>query len=411
GREFQWGAIVALSGADGSELWRHEIADESYATPCLIDVDGDGDLVVVSGRRVGPRSGLVAMDGKTGERIWGLHGANPTGDIPALHFNTCVPCPDVDGDGLGDLLALQGGGDDAAREAGRLHITKSDTGAILRTVPTPDGLETFFVPSIERLPGEPPRWRVLMATGGETLPGNVFSLDFPELIERWRFSSGPKKGFVGSGILHDFDGEGRDAVVSAFNSVMSRIDGETGELVWQLRHKRCETYVTPTPGHFGGGESLDLVSLFSEGRWPSYRTRNVLQWVDGETGAVIDERDRGVQASSSPVVFDMNGDGWDEVLLVSNLSFGMNKKEVLCQLDLFDGGPGKALLATRQFMGYSAATPWIGHLDDDGVMDVIFVHLNNVYRLALGDVPAEAISWNQYRGPDQDGTVPPRSWR
>jgi outer membrane protein assembly factor BamB len=411
GKELQWGAILALSGADGSELWRLELADQSYATPCLIDVDGDGSPDVVSGRRVGPKSGLVAINGKTGERLWGVHGANPDADIAALHFNTTIPCPDVDGDGRPDLLALQGGADDENREPGWMHLIKSDTGRILKSVPTPDGLESFFVPSIERLAGEPPRYRVLIGTGGETLPGHLFSLDFPELTERWRFSSGKKKGFVAGGLLYDFDGSGRDAVVSSFNSVMSRLDGETGEVVWQVRNKRCETYVTPTPGHFGGDGTIDIVSLFSEGRWPSYTTRNLLQWVDGRTGEVLKQHDRGVQASSSPVVFDMNGDGWDEVLLVSNLSFGINKKEVPCQLDLYDGGPGKALLATRQFMGYSAGTPWIGHLDDDGQMDVVFVHLNNVYRISLGPVPAERIYWNQYRGEAQDGVVPFREWR
>ena len=56
-------------------------------------------------------------------------------------------------------------------------------------------------------------------------------------------------------------------------------------------------------------------------------------------------------------------------------------------------------------MGYSAATPWIGHLDDDAIMDVVFVHLNNVYRIDLAPVPAERIHWNEYRGPNQDGIV------
>jgi outer membrane protein assembly factor BamB len=403
GKEHNWGAVVALSGVDGRELWRHELRDEVYATPCLVQVDGDGVPDIVCGRRVGSRSGLVAISGSTGEKLWGLHASNPDVEFSLQHFNTCIPCPDVDGDGREDILALQGGGDDNARVASWVYVLKSDTGRVLASAQTPDGAESFFVPCLEQQPDG--RARLLIATGGETLPGHVFSVGFPDFEEHWRFPSGGKKGFVAGGLMHDFDGEGRDAVVSAFNSVISRIDGDTGQPVWQQRFKRCETYVTPTLGHFGGDDTLDVVSLFSEGRWPNYKTRNILAWIDGATGEILDQHDRGVQASSTPVVFDLNDDGRDEVLLVNNLAFSTDKKTVPCQLDLFDGGPGKTLLATRGFMGYSAATPWIGHLDDDAIMDVVFVHLNNVYRIDLAPVPAERIHWNEYRGPNQDGIV------
>ena len=349
--------------------------------------------------------GLGAVSGRTGQRLWGIRLGNSE-TIPEMHFNTAVPAPDADGDGHADILALQGGGDDTHRKSALLYLLSGRTGKIIRRVEMPDGNESFFVPCLERLPGQPERWRVIIGTGGETLPGHVFSLDFPELTERWRFAS-EKKGFVAGALLHDFDGDGvRHLLVTGFNGTTWRLDGETGEQIWKLPHRRTESYVTPTLGRFDDDDVLDLVSGWSEGHWPVYRKRTWLQWISGATGEVLAEHDRGVQTTSSPVIFDLDGDGLDEVLLVNNLSFGINKKEVDCQLDLFGGGPGKPLLMTRRFTGYSAATPWLGDLDGDGVLDLVFVNLNAVRRIELGPVPESRVRWGEYRGRDQRGVVP-----
>jgi hypothetical protein len=406
GVEARWGAMVALSGADGDVLWRREVSDEVYSTPCLVHVDDDGVLDVVFGRRR-LMGGLLAVSGRTGDKLWGIRGANPGFALPEMHFNTSVPVPDLDGDGKDDLLALQGGGDDQNRRSALMYLISAATGKVLETVETPDGKESFFVPCVERVPGEPESWRVLLGTGGETLPGNLFSLSFPELEVRWEHPSG-KKGFVAGGLLHDFDGNGRrDALVSGFNGTTWRLDGDTGEIVWVSQHRKTETYVTPTVGRFDDRDDvLDFVAGYSEGRWPMYRTRTILQWMDGATGEVIAQHDRGVQTSSSPIVFDMDGDGFDEVLLVNNLSFGTNKAKDNCQLDLFGGGEGKPLLMSRRFEGYSAATPWLGDLDDDGVLDLVFVNINAVRRIELGPVPAERVRWGEYRGADQRGVTP-----
>ncbi|RKY19871.1 MAG: hypothetical protein DRQ55_09545 [Planctomycetota bacterium] len=407
GVEGRWGAVVALSGADGDVLWRFDVSDEVYATPCLVHVDDDDVLDLVFGRRR-RMGGLLAVSGRTGDKLWGIRGANPDYALPLLHFNTTVPVPDIDGDGRDDVLALQGGGNDQDRHPALLYLISSATGHIERRVELPDGKESFFVPAVGRLPGEPPSFRVLAGTGGETLPGNLFSLDFPELSERWRFASGGKKGFVAGGLLADFDGQGRrDALVSAFHGTTWRLNGDTGEVIWASEQRRTETYVTPTLGRFNDDDVLDVVSGYSEGRWPVYRTRTILRWLDGATGEVLDQHDRGVQTSSSPLVFDLDGDGLDEVLLVNNLSFGQDKAQDECQLDLFGGGEGKPLLLSRRFMGYSAATPWLGDLDDDGVLDLVFVNINSVRRIALWPLSAERVRWNQYRGPEQRGAMPP----
>lgn len=404
GKEQLWGAFVALSGKDGSVLWRVEVPDEVYATACLLQVDDDGVPDIVFGRRrfLG---GLMAISGRTGQKLWGIRGSNDE-PIPDMHFNTAIPTPDVNGDGRTDVLALQGGGDDTNRKPALLYLLSGTTGDILKRVAVPDGNESFFVPCLERLAGEPERWRLLIGTGGETLPGNLISLDFPELTERWRMPS-EKKGFVAGGLLHDFDGDGvREALVSGFNGTTWIVNSDTGEQVAKLPHRRTETYVTPTVGRFDDDDVLDWVSGWSEGRWPVYRERTWLQWISGATGEVLAEHNRGVQTSSSPVVFDLDGDGLDEVLLVNNLAFEINKHDVDCQLDLFGGGPGKPLLMSRRFNGYSAATPWVGDLEGDGVLDLIFVNLDQVRRIELGAAPATAVRWGEYRGADQRGVVP-----
>ncbi len=408
GQEKAWGAVVAVSGADGELLWKHDVADEVYATACLVEVDDDAVPDVVVGRRVGGLAALVALSGRTGDKLWGLQEANPDGAIGPFHFNTAIPCPDVDGDGRRDVLALQGGGDDGDRRPARAHLVKSDTGRILRTLPMPDGRESFFVPSLERRPDGDRR--LVLATGGETLGGAVHSLTFPGLATEWTFDPALKKGFVAGGLLHDFEGDGRrDVVLPSFNGVLFRLDGDSGRVVWRQRFRQCETYVTPGVGRFDDRDDvLDVVAVFSEGRWPNYRTRNVIAWVDGATGDLLETKDRGKQASSSPLVLDVDGDGLDEVLLVDNLSFDFDKTAVECQLDLYSGRRGKPLLATRGFRGYSAATPWVGHMDDDGVLDLVFVHLDNVYRIDLLPVPRERVHWSEYRGRDQDGVVPRR---
>lgn len=404
GKEKQWGAVLTLDGRDGSELWRSTTwDDELYATACLVDVNRDDVLDVVIGRRR-RHGGLAALDGRTGERLWGIHGANPGLPLPEQHFNTAVPCPDQDGDGLDDLLVVQSGGLDMLRQVGRLYVISAASGVVLHTWEPFDDREMFFVPCVEPV-GD--GWRLLVGTGGETLPGHLMALDFPSFEERWRIE-GTKKGFVPGALLHDFDGDGtREAIVSTFNGRLMRVDMDTGAIAWERKHPRTETYVTPTLGRFDDGDDvLDVFAVFSEGRWPKYETRAFLEWIDGATGELLDTRDEGVQVTSSPVVLDVDGDGLDEVILAVNNSFKRDKHNVDTVLGLYSGTAGRHPLWQRTFGGYAAATPWLGDLDADGLCDLVFTHLDNVHCWSLGEVPVERVRWGEYRGPDMRGVVP-----
>lgn len=57
-------AVVALDPGDGSVIWRSEPGSVSYATPIVIDVDGQDQLVYSS------EDELVGLDAGTGERLW-----------------------------------------------------------------------------------------------------------------------------------------------------------------------------------------------------------------------------------------------------------------------------------------------------------------------------------------------------
>jgi outer membrane protein assembly factor BamB len=57
-------AVVALDPGDGSVIWRSEPGSVSYATPIVIDVDGQDQLVYAS------EDEIVGIDASTGEHLW-----------------------------------------------------------------------------------------------------------------------------------------------------------------------------------------------------------------------------------------------------------------------------------------------------------------------------------------------------
>lgn len=63
------GSVVALDGASGAEIWRHNVDNESFTnSPAVVDVDRDGGTeVIVAGNRNGT---LVCLSGATGEPRW-----------------------------------------------------------------------------------------------------------------------------------------------------------------------------------------------------------------------------------------------------------------------------------------------------------------------------------------------------
>ena len=413
GQERTEGSISVLNGADGQLVWRRLYYDEVYATALLMDVNADDVPDVIIGRRK-LAGDLDCLDGRNGEELWTLAGTNPDEHIPKTHFNSCIPAPDLDGDGLPDLIGLQSGGRDrpdkpekAKRLPARVWVLSSATGQLLHKYLTVDKLESYAVPALQQLPDG--SHQLFLGTGGETLPGHVLCLDFPSFEERWRFAS-DTKGFVAGLLLHDFEGSGRnDVIATAFDGVLSRLHGETGEELWRMERPGFEVYSTPGLGRFDDSDDvLDLVLTLTEGTWPDYSSRAIIVWIDGATGEVLEERDYGVMASSSPAILDLDGDGLDEVVHATNLGFSPYPSKVQSALSIFDGGPGKRELLRREFNGWTAASPWIGDLDGNRRLDIVHAPFGSTMRLELKEPTQHRIFWNAYRGGFLDGIVPRR---
>lgn len=384
-------ALVALDGRSGRRLWQVPLPGDGFATPLPFQVNSDGipDLIMA-----GRFPDVLAVDGRRGEVLWQLSRANP-GWLPGpMNFNTAVALPDRDGDGHRDLLLVQGGAHPDTRVIpGRLFVVSGRDGRILHERAGPDGGELYGVPAVVRAGG----LLAVTGSGGERLGGHLMAVELDGLRERWRVPA-TGKGFVASPLVHSMP-DGPRVVAVSFGGRVFSVVAATGRVVWSRSYPGYETYASPAWQAESAGGSL-YVAL-SRGVWPSY-DQAMLVRLDAATGAEQARFPAGRFISSSPILADADGDGHPEVVLLSNDGFQPDAK-VGAGLHILRGRDLQSV-HSLSLKGFSAATPLVT-VRRPGEQPVLVAAWWG--RVALFHLPRARPGprlWHAYRGPWGNGS-------
>ena len=310
--------VRVLDGLTGTSVWEANVTYDAFAVRCEVDLDADGLVDCIA---AGRQSGFRALRGSDGSVLWDR---DPR--LAFLRYNFYFPLfvPDLDGDGVQDIVITHGGdstyrGSDTKRSTGFLEAVSGRTGQqLMERVPLPDGQETYNSPVYLSRGG--PGDVVLVGTGGESLPGSLWAFGYTSLRERiseylstqgngnytpftgyinhpcerdmseeemeeqrpmfdagsfdagrnastdsvfsgctswgphepvwnrfglcvYRLVSGEKKGVLLPPVVVDMTGDEQDdLVVSLFEGKTLVINGETGEVVWEVFTPGTESY-------------------------------------------------------------------------------------------------------------------------------------------------------------------------
>ena len=380
--------ILAINGKTGDLLWHHESEDQVYGSATFLDVNGDGVKDVFIGGR-SPH--FRAIDGKTGKLIWEykyIYEDHPILQYARFNFNNSVLVPDQNGDGLPDLMTVNGGNAEAApaelenRFPGVLMIFDSKTGKILAADSMPDGMESYMSPLVFEQPdnSEP---LILFGSGGETFSGNLYLAKLSDLVNQKLskskiIASETGQGFIAPPVLVDINKDGfYDFVAISHASTIFAIDGKTHQPIWKNKIEGTECSNSFAVGYFNEDDIPDFFTFASKGQWPE-NTGSFQVMLDGKDGSISYMDSLGCTGFSSPVVYDLNKDGIDEVIISIN-EYDCNRSMIdrstfpvenkLIAID-FKNKKNWDIDQTKSFKNIFS-TPWIGDLDQDGFLDIV----------------------------------------
>jgi PQQ-like domain len=379
-------AVIALDGATGVMLWHVEGRNQIVGSAVFTDINGDNTQDVIIGGR---SAELKAINGKSGEIIWEFFktsNAFAPKDSRWFNFTTPQLIPDQNNNGTGDLLIANGGDATAApteanRPAGKLMIIDSSTGKIIAQADMPDGKETYMSPVI--LNPENRQAVIYFGTGGETIGGHFYKTTLADLLKQdisnaTILATGLTKGFVGPPLLADITSDGTpDIIVNAVEGKMIAINGKTDSILWEVSIPHAEAYTSPAPGFFNDDSTIDFFCNYAIGAWPHF-LRAVQFMVDGKTGKKIHQYEEGNFSYASALTADLNQDGFSEIILSINYDVNVPTKlesEPRNKLLVFDVHNKKQypLADSTQSINW-ASTPWMGDLDGDNKLDVLYVN-------------------------------------
>ena len=171
-------------------------------------------------------------------------------------------------------------------------------------------------------------------------------------------------------------------------------------------------------GNFTGDSIPDFFVSIAAGVWPK------LEWnrqfmLNGLNGQIEFIDSLGFYQTSTAVVFDFDEDSRDEVLLSINYQVQDEffRKFFYNMLGIIDFQTGAFEQIGEPFDGNNiSSTPWIGDLDDDGFLDIIYVHASNlrhtytfdgmqIHRIETKYPVRSKVKWGAYMGSNYNGIL------
>lgn len=419
-------AVIAIDGQSGRLLWHVRASDQIFGSADFMDITGDQIPDIFIGGR---SAELMAINGKNGELIWDFFPEEDsiTARKRALYnFYNPQFIPDQSGDALPDILVANGGDVtappyDPNRPPGHLLVINSLTGTQLAKAPMPDDKEIYMSALIDDIDNNG-TLDVIYGTGGETIGGNLFRTTLEavmseDLSNSIHIASGEDKGFVAPPALADVNEDQiKDIIVNAADGRMLALNGKDNTVIWAGRIPNTEAYSSPALGDITGDGVPDVFANFAIGVWPNMEaTRPFL--VDGKKGEILFIDSIGFYQMSSPLIADFNNDGHNDVMM--NLNFfapnEKNEKIIYNTLLVYDFHQrGKYTIGQRHIGSNVGATPWVGDLDDDGLLDVVYCHMTtpdktytydgfSIHRLETQIKINGPAPWGAYMGTNYNG--------
>ncbi len=414
--------VLAYDGATGTVLWNVYSRDQIFGSPIFQDISGDGTVDVFIGGRLGE---MMGINGATGEIIWEFfpQGDSITpGDFDIWQFYTPQWVPDQNGDGFSDLLVANGGDPTALlpndpRPAGKMLVLNAANGETLAVAEVPDGQETYMSPLLVNFWEDEPE--ILFGTGGETQNGALYRASLADLMagdlsEAVAIMSSETKGFIAPPSVADFNDDNvLDIVSHSYDGRITVLNGIDNSLIWEVNVENGETNASPGIGFFNDDNIPDVFSAYALGQAPSFTDFTQLI-VDGSTGEVLWRDSIGLVQFCSPVIADVDGDGFDEVFFSSNEVVTGSPTYFTHEISLIDYNDANiSTVYGPKGGGNVNSTPWLGDADADGALDLVYPFLSDSSLLVTPggvemirhSLPYEAgvVSWGAYLGTDETG--------
>jgi len=417
-------SITAFDGATGNILWHVAARNRIYGSAQFMDITADNQPDVFIG---GGSAEFMAINGASGEIIWEFF---PQGDTIApedfgwYNFYTPQFIPDEDGDGLQDILVSNGGNpaalpiDTINRPPGNLLVLSSATGSLLAMAEVPDGKETYMSALVYDY-GNDGILDVLYGTGGETMHGSLWRTTLPDVLSgdisnSVKLIDGGPKGFIPPPSLADVTGDGEpDIIAPAYGNKLTALNGVNNEVLWQINLPGTETVCTPAIGRFTDDYVPDVFTIQGIGISPTFFNYIILM-INGATGQIMVQDTVPGWSLISPLAVDDDADGFDEAIMVTNQPFvppGPYRHRLL-RYDFND--PGVSTLIDLTAGTVLGSTPWLGDLDADGQLDLVYLHnadsnfisVNTGFvmrRYSLTTETPEEVAWGAYMGTGYNG--------
>jgi hypothetical protein len=195
---------------------------------------------------------------------------------------------------------------------------------------------------------------------------------------------------------------------------MIAVDGATEQILWTVSIPGTEAYCSIAAGYYTDDDVPDFFTNYGIGVWPDL-DRSIQFMVNGKTGQVEFRDSLGTFQESTPLTFDFNQDGYDDGLYSLNYQHTSGYSNQLMVIDfhndtIYQTGP-------RQYGANVAATPWIGDIEQDGFLDIVYCNEINPFDLLSvtfkeglkiskikTDIPLQGpVAWGAYMGTQYDG--------